>query len=248
MQGVGQAFGNMAVCCQRMGHFEKAMPLYQQSRAIAEVMGNQPLVAITSSSLGACHTHLREYDKAITCYTRQYEIARELELKEMVPSAALGVGVAMRLWIQSDRTGPGNADGCLCDAQKWLETAGDCGWIIAQYHLALLAFGAGQEDKALCHLREYLSLCVQEPLKTCTGCHRVRGEHVAMLICSGCSVAKFCNADHKKMASNSVASGGGLSHGRHQDICALLGKWKKVVKDGVPPESCAADLLAFLQR
>ena len=36
--------------------------------------------------------------------------------------------------------------------------------------------------------------------------------------------------------------------GRHKDICGVLSKWRKVVKDDVAPVSCPADLVAFLQR
>ena len=69
-----------------------------------------------------------------------------------------------------------------------------------------------------------------------------------MLTCSGCRVARFCSADHQKMASKSVASGGDLWTGRHKDICGLLGKWRGVEKDGVSPDSLRADLLAFLRK
>ena len=33
-----------------------------------------------------------------------------------------------------------------------------------------------------------------------------------------------------------------------KDICGVLSKWRKVVKDGVSPDSCTAELVAFLQR
>ena len=36
--------------------------------------------------------------------------------------------------------------------------------------------------------------------------------------------------------------------GRHKDICGVLSKWREVVKDGVAPDSCTADLVAFLQE
>ena len=36
--------------------------------------------------------------------------------------------------------------------------------------------------------------------------------------------------------------------GRHKDICGLLGKWRRVDKDGVSPDSLRADLLAFLRQ
>jgi hypothetical protein len=57
-----------------------------------------------------------------------------------------------------------------------------------------------------------------------------------MLTCSGCLVARFCNADHQKMASKKAALGGSLTTGRHKDICGVLSKWRDVVKDGVSPD------------
>jgi hypothetical protein len=56
-----------------------------------------------------------------------------------------------------------------------------------------------------------------------------------MLMCSGYRVARFCSADHQKMASRKVASGGSLTTGRHKDICGVLSKRREVVKDGVAP-------------
>ena len=53
------------------------------------------------------------------------------------------------------------------------------------------------------------------------------------------------HADHQKMASKKAALGGSLTTGRHKDICGVLSKWRKVVKDGVAPDSCTAELVAF---
>jgi hypothetical protein len=50
------------------------------------------------------------------------------------------------------------------------------------------------------------------------------------------------------MASKKAAVGGSLTRGRHKDMCGVLSKWREVVKDGVAPDSCTADLVAFLQR
>ena len=36
--------------------------------------------------------------------------------------------------------------------------------------------------------------------------------------------------------------------GRHKDISGVLRKWRDVVKDGVSPDSCTAELVVFLQR
>ena len=76
-----------------------------------------------------------------------------------------------------------------------------------------------------------------------------RDEDSQMLTCGGCRVARFCSADHQKMASKSGASVGSLLEGRHKDVCGVLGKWKQqVVKDGMSADSCRKDLLAFLQQ
>jgi hypothetical protein len=50
-----------------------------------------------------------------------------------------------------------------------------------------------------------------------------------MLTCSGCRVARFCSADHQKMASRKAALGGNLMTGRHKDVCGVLSKWREVV-------------------
>jgi hypothetical protein len=69
-----------------------------------------------------------------------------------------------------------------------------------------------------------------------------------MLTCGGCHVARFCSADHQKMASKKAALGGSLTTGLHKDICGVLRKWREAVKVGVAPDSCTAQLVAFLHR
>jgi hypothetical protein len=66
-----------------------------------------------------------------------------------------------------------------------------------------------------------------------------------MLTCSGCGVAKFCSADHQKMATKSVASDGNFSTGRHKDICGLLihslklsQQWRLTCAGLVLPRAC----------
>ena len=102
---------------------------------------------------------------------------------------------------------------------------------------------------ALAHLQDYLSWCVERGRNRCVGCYQTRGEDAQMLTCGGCRVARFCSADHQKMASKSVASGGNLFGGKHKDVCGVLGKWRQqVVKDGMSPDVLRADLLAFLRQ
>ena len=135
------------------------------------------------------------------------------------------------------------------EAEKWLQTALDLGHRAARLHLAHLVFDTGPEDTALAHLQDYLSWCVERGRNWCAGCYQTRGEDAQMLTCGGCRVARFCSADHQKMASKSVTSGGSLLEVRHKDVCGVLGKWRQqVVKDGMSPDVLRADLLAFLRQ
>ena len=125
----------------------------------------------------------------------------------------------------------------------------DGGDPFAKLHLAHLTyFEAGQEDAALAHLKEHLSWRVQRRRDTCDGCGQTRGEATPMLTCSGCRVVRFCSADHQQVALKKAALGGCLLTGRHKDICGVLSKWRDVVKDGVAPDSCTVELVAFLQQ
>ena len=141
------------------------------------------------------------------------------------------------------------SDDQVREAEKWLQTALDLGHATARLHLARLDFDTGSEDTALAHLQDYLSWCVKRGRNWCDGCAQTRDENVQMLTCGGCRVARFCSADHQKMASKSVASGGSLLQCRHKDVCGVLGKWRQqVVKDGMPSDVLRTDLLAFLRQ
>ena len=220
-------------------------------------------MAAACGNLGDCCLNTGDYGRAISSFTQQYNMAKELELEGDQADAALGVGVALRLEVRanvrgraagaSELPGPHASESACSDdgvreAEKWLQTALFLGRTAARLHLARLAFDAGSEDTALAHLQAYLSWCVERGRNWCAGCYQMRGEDAQMLTCGGCRVAKFCSADHQKMASKSVASGGSLLEGRHKDVCGVLGKWRQqVVKDGMSPDVLRADLLAFLQ-
>ena len=209
--------------------------------------------------------HLNEHVKAVAYFEAQHALATSLKLVKGKSDAALRMGVALtrhvRAALQSPATGADQAPGPHShssasaylndrerEAAKWLQAAFEGGQAFAKLHLAHLTFYAGQEDAALAHLKEHLSWRVQRERDTCAGCGQTRGEDTPMLTCSGCSVARFCSADHQKMASKKAALGGSLTMGRHKDICGVLRKWREVVKDGVSSDLCTADLVAFLQR
>jgi hypothetical protein len=67
--------------------------------------------------------------------------------------------------------------------------------------------------------------------------------HVQRLPCS-----EVLQRRSPKDGFEEAALGGSLTTGRHKDICGVLRKWREVVKDGVAPDSCTAELVVFLQR
>ena len=262
---VGRAYGNLGNAYERQGDFSKAIKYQKQHLAIAKEVGDRAGEGLAYLNLGTCHMHLNEYVKAVAYFEAQHALARSLKLAHLQSDAALKMGVALTLHVRAARESPAtdtdeapgphsHSSACLDDrvreATKWLQAAfdGGHGCPFAKLHLAHLTFIAGQEDAALAHLKEHLSLLVQVSRHVCAGCGQTRGEDTPMLTCSGCRVARFCSADHQKTASKKAALGGNLTTGRHKDICGVLSKWREVVKDGVSPDSCTADLVAFLQR
>ena len=176
---------------------------------------------------------------------------RDLALKpanlRLIP-ALTGSAAGVSHLRASHSSAPACLEKRVQEAAMWLLGALALGLRSASLHLAHLFFDAGQEDRALGHLKNYLSWLVARGRTWCDLCHQTRGEDAPMLTCSGCRVARFCSAKHQKLASKSVACGGNLWAGRHKDICGLLGKWRRVEKDGVSPDTLRADLLAFLRQ
>ena len=260
--GLATACGNLGLCYYSTGDYARACALCDEHKTMAEEMGDRPGVAKACGNLGKCFLNMGEYERAISYFREQHDMAMEIQVVQDQADAALGMGVAHRLELRANVRG--RAAGAselqgrlralqrandLREADKWLQTAMGLGHTAARLHLACLAFDAGQEDTALAHLQGYLSWCVENGRNWCAGCLQLRGEDAQMLTCGGCRVAKFCSADHQKMASKSIASGRHLLLGRHKDLCGVLGKWRRqVVKDGMSPDSCSADLLAFLQQ
>jgi len=163
----------------------------------------------------------------------QHALATSLKLAHVQSHAALNMGVALTLGVRAARQAPvagadqapgphSHSSASACSDDRVREAAK---WLQA-------AFDGG---------RPFANGDV-------TLARQTRGDDTPMLTCSGCRIARFCSADHQKMASKKAALGGSLTTGRHKDICGVLRKWRDVVKDGVAPDSCTADPVAFLQR
>ena len=139
------------------------------------------------------------------------------------------------------------------DAAQWLRTVlclaethrFCCEQEHALLHLSFLAFDTGEEEEALDRLKQYLQSQVDSDhaRSYCKGCDQKRGDDAPMLTCGGCSVARFCNEDHQRMASKK----GGRKPVRHKDICSLLREWKEVDSEEEARE-CHGPMLEFLGR
>jgi tetratricopeptide (TPR) repeat protein len=273
--GVAAACSGLGNCYLSTGDYTRAREMHEQHKAISEAISDRKGACTACCNLGNCYARTGDYECAISYYKEQLKLAQEMQVGKDQADATLNIGIALGLEVRANLRGraagasqlPGldssalacrddacRDDACRDDAvreaEKWLQTARDDGGLAAaRLHLAHVAFATGREDTALAHLQGYVSWCVGRGRNLCAGCEQTRDEDAQMLTCGGCRVARFCNADHQKMASKSVASGGGLLHGRHRDLCGVLGKWRRqVVKDGMSPDSCRADLLAFLQQ
>ena len=259
LAGEGAAYANLGNCHTHLNENDKAVAYHEAHLALAKKLNNPHMQAHAELGMGvALRFHVRAERRLHSEGEREREGGRGPapgasqgsvpRIDTSVALQSLGRGLLVRtLPVAGDA-----ADACLDDkgreAAKWLKTAHNGGRAFAQLHLAHLYFDAGQEVAALAHLKEHLTWRVQAGRGTCDGCGQTRGEDTPMLTCGGCRVARFCSADHQKMASKKAALGGNMLIGRHKDICGVLRKWREVVKDGVAPDSCTADLVAFLQR
>ena len=259
------ARGNLGMVYVSKGHFPTALAHYRRQMALAKEAGDRDREARASANLGICHLHLNEYDKAVVCFEAERALATSLNLAQIQSDAEMNMGIALALQVRAARrslaAAAGEAAGAhsrswapeflderVCEAARWLKTAFDRGQLFARLHMAQLAFEAGQEEVALVALKDHLSLLVRCGRSACAGCGQKRDGETRMLTCSGCRVARFCCRGHQKMASKKAVHGGSLVTGRHSYICGVLSTWRKVVKEGVPPDSCCEDLLLFLRR
>ena len=232
--GEGAAYGNLGIAYRSQGDYAKAIEYQAQHLAIAKEVGDRADEGMAYGNLGTWHMQLNDYVKAVAYIEAQHALATSLKLAHVQSDAALKMGIALTLHARAARQGPATgadqapgphshssafASSLAFSAAKWLHDALDGGHKFSKLHLANHTFNAGQEDAALAHLKEFLSWLVKQGRDICAGCGQMRGEDAPMLTCSGCRVARFCSADHQKMASKKAASGGNLAMGRHKDIC-----------------------------
>ena len=258
--GVAGAFGNLGVCCLKTGDYAGAIACFTEKYNIARQLESATHQATAALYLGVAHRlEVRAKVRGLAAGA-----AAELPGPHACTSASRDAGAAElpgphactpagRDAGAAELRGPhvltavyGGAG--VQEAESWLQTVLNMGHKIALSHLACLAFDTGDEHKALAHLQDYCSWCAESGRNWCTGCGQQRGSDAPMLTCGGCRVARFCSAEHQRMASRDASRGGCLVLGRHKDVCGLLGMWRQqVLKQGNSPNVLREELLAFLQ-
>ena len=248
----------------RFRSMAKAIECHTQHLAIAQEVGDRAGEGNAYGSIGRSHIQVHQYTKAVSSYKAGFDIFSQLDLAHKKAQAAWEVGTAFWLAVRHDRRA-GCGDGCLneaalqsaasssaCmddrleEAERWLQIGLDGGERSARLQLSYVAYHSGREEQAVGHLTEYLSCLVDAGRFRCRGCGQQRGEDAPMLMCSGCSVARFCNAHHQRKASSVTEQHPGRE--RHKDICGLLKTWRQVAKGRVSAESCREKLVGFLGR
>jgi tetratricopeptide (TPR) repeat protein len=238
--------GNIGTTHQSTGRLSCALEYFTRQLGLAKQLDNMQEEAMAHSNVGACLARLHEHDRALIHLRSYHRLSRALRIPDMQANAARSIGVVLTTQVRACAGPPPPA--LHREAVVWLQIAFDGGQIDARLHMARLALAVGQEATALDELQEHLSLLVNHSRCFCAGCGQTRGEDTPMLSCSGCRVVRFCSVDHQKMASRKEKQGARLGECRHSDICGVLAQWRRVLKEGAAPESCAAGLLAFLQR
>lgn len=241
---MGAVYSKLGQWYSSTGDFDQAMKLYREDLKICRDTGNYVGAIQVCANMGKCDLNSGNIARAVSFFKQYHRMAKNVNIGCFTRDATYSIGVALRIKVRNTR-----CDDEAREAEEWLQNAKDLGHKTASLQLARLAFDAHQSDKAISHLKDFMSLFMQLGPNQCSGCHQMREHDVSMLMCGGCRVAKFCNVEHQKMASKRVSSGRMLLNIRHKEVCGLLGKWKKVVVNGGnSPETLHDEFLAFLLK
>lgn len=286
-----RAHGNLALVYENQGRFAEAIACNERGVQLHEEGMDPDRVHVIYNSLGTCHLHLREYEKAAAYFRRYLAFAESTGNERQKNIAWVNLGLAAMLEARAARARAraraarmfsatrvfsgarmftaarafGDEpeerearerearvrEARVREARGWLATAAE-GCVNAQLHLAQLLYETGHAHEALRCLKAYLTHYVELARTACDGCGLTRSEDAPMLTCSGCRVARFCSVEHQKMSSKKAAGGGCLWKGRHKDVCAVLGTWRRALKLYRPGHDCALaahdrELLAYLR-
>lgn len=190
---VAKAYGNLASSHARMGDYDRACELHWKDLVICDGLGDRYGVMEACGNLGTCCLSMGDYARAVSYFTRQYDMAKDLQGTSHQGNAALKMGMALTLEVRANVRGSAAGafelpapfastsacnDDAAHEAEKWLRTALDFGYKEAHLHLARLAFDVGSEDTALAHLQHYLRWYVEQCRNRCAGCYQTRGDDV----------------------------------------------------------------------
>ena len=73
------------------------------------------------------------------------------------------------------------------------------------------------------YLVKFLEQQIEVGNRSCSFCEQSRFANDRLLMCSGCSVVRFCNRQHQELASKKMSTISGRFSIRHHSVCKLLG-------------------------
>ena len=71
-------YGTLGICYQSMGQYAKAIPLHEESKKIAEEVGDRTDVGKVCGNLGNCYSSIGQCEKAIVLHQEDKKIAEEV--------------------------------------------------------------------------------------------------------------------------------------------------------------------------
>ena len=264
----GIAYSHLGLCYEKRKQYDVAILLLDKATLILQEVSENKTLCFNFATLGRCNLAIGEFKKALNFHSMAWNTVQELDSGYNVEKMGFALKMGIVIWaiarlehsnvIADSITISGLSDNIafmkdMSLALEWFTASIDLakkemtcleerGAVLM--HLSFFFFDTGNEEKALVHLREYLQTEFKYARSWCKGCGQNRGEEAPMLTCSGCSVSRFCNEEHQKMASEK----GGPTPVRHKDLCLLLRKWRRAVKGKTSVESCNLDLIAFLKK
>ena len=275
--GLGQAYDHQGMCFRGMGLLDKAVEAHTQSVEFLGRLNNKDPKTRALLQLALCLRERGDYDEAIPKFKETIRAFRELRDNHREGRASLDLGICLYLKARKICKSCASLEGpyddrpkCIPDSviemlresQMHMEhsdavysnvaTEPAAGRHLAsQLHLSHVHYLLGNKALAVNKLNIYLEFLMAIGRARCMGCGQIRGEDVAMMACSGCMVARFCNAEHQKLASKASGGVGGAIGCRHSRICWLLNSWRIAkqlkLQHNQDNSHCVDDMLAFLE-
>ena len=77
----GEMYTRLGDRCERMGEYARLIALHEEHKKTAEEVGDRAGVGRACGNLGQCYSAICDFEQAVAYCNKNYEIARELQVK-----------------------------------------------------------------------------------------------------------------------------------------------------------------------